>query len=333
MVLFIVLLGLVGCSGEPEDPAAANLAGQLVVIEQRAYPDFRLSRIDVETDRSTPIFDVPQSGWINQFDIAPDGQTLALSYAPPPAEGDLPFERIGLFLLSLSEAEAQPQPLLVPTEANTFHYNPVWSMDSRYLFYVSYSPQADNPGIFTVALMRYELGTGETIKIADDGIWPRISPNNQYLTYIAVNPDTLERGLVVSDLDGEEATELLPIGAFFDIDTPLFSGDNRWVYFTATPEDTSGQASSFLDWLLGIRPAYAHTNHNVPSAWWRIPVSGGAPEKLTAESEIIIYGYFDEAGQQLYFSTLTGIYTIKADGSGQQTIRQGDYHRLLAWMP
>jgi len=260
--------------------------------------------MDLETEEFIELFKIPQNGWINQLDLSSDGRKLALSYTLPPESAQEGFfSKAGIYLLLLDEmgmpTQAEPVPLVAPAESETFYYNPIWSPDGRYIFYVRTTPM-ENPeetesGV-NIMMMRYEMETQALMEIAVDGIWPRVSPNGQHLTYIKVDPMTLERSLITTDLAGSDPTELIPVGDFFDLDSPLFSSDSQWIYFIAAQEDplqadqSSSQAIPWWMRLLGIDVASAHSSHNIPAEWWRIPAAGGTPEQLTEEGEIIIYG-------------------------------------------
>ena len=346
LLLLVIILWIVSCTSADESNNQAqllptpqaittkpvsvgHLTGELLVLEQQDAPDFRVSRFDLITLTAETLFAVPENGWINQIALSADSSTLALAYSPPSPEGNLILDRSGLYLLSLDAPNDQLTPLLVPESANTYYYTPVWSPDGQHLFYVQTVIQNNSFSDLDVTLMRLDLATGETVTIAKDGIWPRVSPDGNWLTFIQVDPDTLERGLVATDLDGTQRRELVPIGRYFDLDTPLFSADSQSVYFTVARENPAAQRT-FWEIVTNVRVAAAHANHNVPSAWWRVGIDGAGAEVLSAETDIILYGAFDPSGSNLYFSTVTGLYVYSVADQTTLRIAAAPYFRTLS---
>ncbi|MGB1249689.1 MAG: hypothetical protein ACPG8W_03585 [Candidatus Promineifilaceae bacterium] len=308
------------------------LDSYLLVLEQRDAPDFRVSRFDLSTLETETLFAVPENGWVNQIALSADNKILALAYSPPSPDGNLILDRSGIYLLPLDSDAETLTPLLVPESANSYYYTPVWSPDSRYIFYVQTVIQNNSFSDLDVTLMRLTVASGETQTIAKDGIWPRVSPDGAHLTFIQVDPDTLERGLVVTNLDGEQRRELVSIGQYFDLDTPLFSADSQSVYFTVARENPATRRT-FWETVSNLRVSEAHANHNVPSAWWRIGLDGGEAEVLSAETDIILYGAFDTTGEHLYFSTITGLYVYSTIENKTLRIADAPYFRTLSVKP
>ncbi len=300
-------------------PIAASV-DQLILIEYNNYPDFRLSQFDVDTRATDPLFEVEPDGWINQIDFLAATNSLALSYTPPPVdETAYPFDRAGLYTLALDTPPLELQPVYVPDQADLFYFNPVWTPDGRYLFYITFIPDPTARSRFDVALWRYELATEATLKIADDGIWPRVSPDGQKLTYITVDPETLERGLVVTDLAGDNLVQLLKIGAYFDLDSPFFTIDSQHIYFAASLANPAISQHWWEPWL-GVQVAQAHVDQPIPTDWWRMPATGGEPERLTSEELLIIFGSLGSDGL-IYFSASDGLYVANpADGKIQRLV-------------
>jgi hypothetical protein len=50
--------------------------------------------------------------------------------------------------------------------------------------------------------------------------------------------------------------------------------------------------------------------HDIPSDWWRIPVSGGEPERLTELNLVGLYGDFVGNGRYLAFASRSGLYLL-----------------------
>lgn len=287
--------------------STAGNAGYLLA-DYRSLQDVVINRIESDGGDRELLWTVPTNAWVHQISRVSNG-VVGMSYVPAPTDGSpQTYQNAGIFTLALDGTTASPQALLLPEETAVSYFNPVWTGDGRFVFYVRYDTSND---ALNVTLMRYEPATGESIEIAQDGVWPRIAPNNELLTFIVVDPETQDRGLMVTDINGENAVELVSVGEYYDIDTPLFSAESTHIYFTAS---LAGRKVSWLDWLFGVKVAEAHADQNVPVEWLRVPVTGGEHEQLSRQNQIIVYGDIDQTGETLVFSTLAGLYSMPTTG-------------------
>ncbi len=318
-----------------------TLAGSLILIDESAHPNHKVVHYDLETQTSETLFAVPENGWVYQMDVTRDGTQVALSYSSPPAEEDRePYDRNGIFLASIGPdgLMSEPELLFGNTAANEFVFNPAWTADGKSIFYVSYKRIVPEDVLETweptleVDLMRYDLETAEHHLIAEDGIWPRLSPDGSQLVFIQVDPITSMRAVHTSDLNGEGVTELIMFNRFFDIDSPHFSADGEHIYFGAVPHSTKVDRKLW-EVVLGIQVASAHVDHNLPSDWWRIPVDGGEAEKVTDVKRIISYGSFDVTGETLFYATQNGIFGMDLNGASDQWIPVQSSSRYFVWTP
>lgn len=322
--LFFLLISLLlmACGGAE----TAVFEKTLLVVEGQAAPNQHLSLYDTQTQHLTPLFSPPQFSQIYQATLNENGTSAIFSFSPPPAGGSGFFDRSGLYRLPLADAE--PELILGGQTVGEYLLMPVVSGNGRYLFYTKQSTDPANSALFTVTLERYNLETKETHLVVYDGIWPRLSPDETQLVFIGVNPQTLERALVLTDLDGSFFEILVENGRFFDIDTPIFSPDGKWIYFSVATDT----AVSSWDRILGVKTAYAHADHNIPSDWWRISVNGGEPEQLTFSRHIILHGVFDKNGNTLFYSTQKGLYALTPDNN-QITIQEKPIFGTISLLP
>ena len=72
-------------------------------------------------------------------------------------------------------------------------------------------------------------------------------------------------------------------------------------------------ALSWLEQLLGVRLAYADGN---PADWYRLPLAGGQPERMTQISDTSMYGVFAPDGLHIAYISSSGLFVMNADGSG-----------------
>lgn len=366
------------------DVSHAPQKGGLLMIDHSLHPEHKLVHFDLETSEISTIFRAPEHGWIYQFDRAPNGTQIALAYAAPPLDEQMfgkptidvqvpdtpasktpanhaedgerqPYDRSGIYTLSLTAPHATPELLFGADEPNGYYFNPIWSADARSIYYISYKRianliQSENdgngmedkerqnggqagaqPNNLDVALYRYDIVNGDHHFIAQDAIWPRLSPDGVHLVHIQVDPATNERGLSLLDTDTGRVTELVEISRFFDIDTPHFSPNGEWIYFGAVAHSTK-VSQQWWEQLLNIKVAHAHTDHNVPSDWWRVPIQGGEPERVTSTRRVISYGDFNNDGRQLYSATDTGIYLMTDSGEYIERLPLPNLYRFMLWL-
>lgn len=313
-------------SNPPSSDSDASVvpSGQLVFIEVDGGMQF-VSKYDFETKTFDRFFTAPDNGWVSNIDVAPDNEQVMMAYAPPPPEGKIQFGYTSLFLTAQDNTAVPTLYLEKEHEAGTL-FNPVWSPNGRFLYYSRIVPQNEDATTFDLYLERLEIESGNRQTVAPNGIWPRVSPNSEQITYVGADVVTFGNSLWIADADGSNAVELLPTSRFEVIDVPMFSPDGQWIYFTAVERET---AVSFWHRLLGIKIASAH---DIPSDWYRMPITGGTPEKLTDIREVGIYGDFSPDGQFLAFTSYSGLYLMQLDGTQLEKIADVGATTSLAWI-
>jgi Tol biopolymer transport system component len=150
--------------------------------------------------------------------------------------------------------------------------------------------------------------SGETRSLLTDAIWPAPAPNGTQLAVVTVRPEDAARGLGLYDLERDTLHQLVAPGRFDDVDSPVFSTDGRWLYFFAADYSTVSAPAVLAGWR-GV----AHAHSNQPGLWWRIGVSGGGLEAVTADPEIVSHGTMTHDGRLLYTSS-AGVRIVSADG-------------------
>lgn len=284
-------------------------------------------RHDLDTDSTQPLFDVPENAWLSHMAASPDGSQIALTYAPSPGENEIQFGYSSLYLL-LADGRSEPRLLLERTSEQEVFFNPTWSPDGQQLYYSHVLPLDEAAFTFTTSLERLELATGEVTTLAENGIWPRVSPDGRFLAYVHIDQDSLAAELILAEEDGSSPTVLVPRDRFVTLDAPLFSTNGDWLYFSAVAEQTS--SASWWERLLGIEIASAH---NLPSRWWRLPVTGGEPEPVTEEARVGQYGALSPDGRSIAFSTQDGIYLMQPGGGEVRLLLEQPAADSLSWTP
>ena len=320
--LSILLFSLVGCGGGGGG-VRETLQGQIVFVEINEK-DQIVTEYDLASRRTRRLFTAPENAWIAQTAVSPKDFQIVMAYAPEPPAGQVQFGYTGLYFLSEG---SEPQEFLPRSMAEEVFYNPVWSPAGDVLYYSHVIPDAEKSFAFTNQLERLIIETGGIEHVAMDGIWPSVSPDGTQVVYVTISPYTLANALYIADANGENARLLVAEDRFQVMDAPMFSPDGRWVYFSA-----SEQISVSLTWwenLLGIQVAAAH---NIPSDWWRIPVSGGEIERLTNRDEVGLYGDISTDGEAIIFVSTSGLYQMNADGTGLERLLELSAIPSLSWV-
>lgn len=288
-----------------------------------------LIEIERESGAKQPIFQIPVNGWLASFDLffaEADGGQFVLAYAPPPPAGEINFGFTSLYLMNQDGSSMDL--LLAPTEDQEFFFNPTWSADGQTVYFSHVLPLDREAYTFSTTLERLHLPTGQIDLIAEESIWPQISPDGTMLAYVHIESGTLANTLMLAEPDGANARELVGGDLFTAVDAPVFSPDNQMIYFSAAEP-----AAARLWWekVFGVQVAAAH---NLPSDWYRVPVTGGAPERLTEIDGVGLYGRFVLSGLPLFaFASQEGLYEMTGDGTNVTKWLEGTFTDSLAWAP
>lgn len=304
-----------------------SLIGSLFFIEQNERDQLLLWH-DLETAETKTLFKAHDNGWIAQAIASPNGEQVVMAYAPPPPEGQIQFGYTNLYVLSPNE-NSEPELLVERAHPEELLFNPVWSPDGRYIYYSHILPIDEELNELHFYLKRLEIESKNIEDIIENGVWSRVSPNGELLAFATINPITRKRDIFIANSDGTNVELIASSTEFIDLDAPLFSPNGEWLYFSAVTSEQSTRLR-WIDKLLGVKGVSAHS---VPSDWWRIPIAGGEPEKLTSLNEIRMYGTFSPDGRLFAFSSATGIYMMNPDGTGLSLFLEVSAADSLTWVP
>jgi Tol biopolymer transport system component len=323
--------------------ADLNLSGRLIYLAFGRGSQ-SLDELNLATGTMTTLFDPPDSAWINSTAVSPDSNQLVLAYAPPPPEGEIAYGYTDLYIAPLDQLDRM-QPVLERTDPQESYFSPVWSPDGLYIYYVHLVNTASITSTaeqmpFGAVSYRYDIERmgypgGQPERLIENAMWPRLSPDGSKLAYVSFDWNTYVNDLYVADADGANSTLLMPSGTFIAVDAPLFTADGGMVIFSAvggpaTPSPTPAPSLSWLDQLLGVQIASAH---NIPSDWWRVPVTGGQPEQMTQIYDTGMYGALSPDGTRIAFVSAYGISVMNPDGSDLQMVSQAWVGGSLDWIP
>ncbi len=298
-----------------------ELSGKIIFIEERGSTDTQITQFDTTTQKMSTIFRIPKGGWIYGLDANFQGTHLVISYSPPNENRVADLDRNGLYLLEMVK-RAKPQLIIGNEQALVYYYDPIWSPDGSYLYYL-----VSDVTNRSLTIQRLSIATNQVEVIAENALYPRPSPNGESLIYLHVNPETLLRSLIIVDLDKANPKTLIPEQKFSNIDLPFFSNDGQWVYFSAPNK------SKLLDSLWRVFGfAYAHGSSNNPASWWQISIDGNnKATKITKDTMINYYGKAAIEGENFGFTSDKGFYI--ANEKNATLILQSRALREFAWIP
>lgn len=292
-----------------------NLTGQLVFIMAAQDPQNpagftpAIVRLDLASGALTTIFEAPANAWVTAASVSPDGKQMLMAYAPPPEPGQVQFGYTGLYSLP-TDGTVAPQALLDHDAQNEAYFHPSWSPDGHYIYYAHFNLVEDSDGflipLYGVERLPYPGGHPE--RIVGSAYWPRLSSDSSKLAYVSLDPVSYTNTLMVADADGQRPFSVA-LPETFIVDAALFSPDGEFIVFSAA-DMGAPPPQSWLDSLFGVQVAEAH---NVPSDWFRIPVSGGQPERLTEIGESGLYADFSPDGRRMAFVSLGGLFVLDPD--------------------
>lgn len=335
----------VATQAEVVDGAAPWLAGRFII----ALGGEGIFELALPSGATTTLFPAEPDTWLTSISVRPDDDALAVAYAPRPPEGQAQLGYTSIYLLPgdcgsrASGCTADDMtPLVDRVNPNEAFFTPVWAPDGQSLYFAHFTPSdadAGTPFQYTLERMTFTEGVppGAPELVAEDALWPAVSPDGRQITYIYSHPVDYTNHLIVADADGANPNEIVGPDAFQAIDSPLFSANGSQIIFSAVDPWTGLPAPtpvSWLDRLLGVRVAEAAPPaHNVPSDWWSVPTEGGTPTRLTEVADTGMYGDIGPDGQHLAYLSASGIYVMGVDGTGLTRLSDKGGYGTLAWLP
>jgi Tol biopolymer transport system component len=313
----------------PGPSVGQELQGQLIYLRYNETGQ-QLMKFDLETGEQKILFQAPSDAWVTGASVSPNGDQILLAYAPPPADGQIQSGYSDLSLVPFEGAET-PQPVLARSQELESYWNPLWAPDGNAIFFNYFIPDESLEAGARYEVGRVPLSGGESELLVGDAIWPRLSSDGRWLVYVTFNPLVDINKLFVLDVQagGSQPVEVVLPDGFPIIDAPLFSPDGTMIYFSAQSSDVP-LSLSWLGRLMGVEVARAHS---VPSDWWRVPISGGEPERLTEIFETGLYADFSPNGGHLAFISDTGLHVMKPDGSELVTLlEENNLFGTLEWI-
>lgn len=282
--------------------------GVLLTLEELGPPV--LSAVDLATGESSTVFEVPSQGFAYEFDVR--GGDIVLAYTAPPEGGGDGYDRSVLVLLR----DGELVPLAGEGTEDNWSFYPTWSADGASVWFVATGEDTEP----TSVLARVDLATGSVSEVVAAATEPAVSPTSLHIAWVAVDPVTAERELVLGDSDGNALRTLVDADATGDLGQPFFSGDGQFVTFVVLEEPETEEAGGSL-WDRLIPTAQAHANHDSVGDWWRVPVQGGEIERVSFLETIHYDGAPSVHGEAFVAATRDGVLRVDVATGTASTLR------------
>ena len=98
----------------------------------------KIIRLDLQSGDETILFDPPESAWLSEVAVSPDGSQLLLAYSPPPEGSQIQYGFTGLYTMP-ADGSAEPQSLVQRADPSESYFNISWPLD-EYLYYAHFTP-------------------------------------------------------------------------------------------------------------------------------------------------------------------------------------------------
>jgi hypothetical protein len=275
-----------------------------------------------------------EGSWTTGLSAAPDGSSFLLSYTPPPDVNGRLVSYPGLYLLSgeclTFDGGCPPEnlhPVLEAPDANEVFFDGQMSPEADAAYFSSYGLDSSS-GQYFYRLEFVRLADGRREILLNDGLWARPSRDGRRLVYVSAGYGMGVQNLMVAGPRGEDPSLLFSSETLPYLDSPIFHPSGEQVIFSAV--GTGGASLPWWQRLAGVEVAEAHA---VPSDWWQISLSGGAPTRLTEMQTSGLTGDISPDGQFLGFGASSAIYLIRLEDLGGTLALNTWAGGGLVWLP
>ena len=207
---------------------------------------------------------------------------------------------------------------------------PTWSPDGKEVYYTHlFRIQTGNNIRAYQNDVEVASLQGASKTIAPHAVWPAANSDGSKISYLVTDQVNFSVDLYLADPDGSQQVPVFPPGSNPPIDAHLFTRDGSGMIFSMVnpqPQPTR----NWLEKLFGVQVVSAH---NVPSDWYRAPVSGGTPQRLTNLEEVNLNGDLSPDGSQMAFICAGGVYVMNIDGSNLVQLSNDVMIGTVDWIP
>jgi hypothetical protein len=312
----------------PPAPAARPTAytGELVYLEQQASPDFRVAALELATGDVSTLFTLPACAFAYGLDVHPITGAVLLAYTPPPSRGESGFDRSVLVELG----DDGPRHVLGEDLPDHWALMPRWSADGEDVWYVALGPGFSSE-VLPHTLVRADRETGAIEVEIPWATEPTVSPTGDHVAWVAIDPETLQRTVVLATADGDPVRPLVHAGDTQDLALPTFSADGRGVLVAMlSTKETVPRAAD----LQAPPSVQGHGTHLIPADWYGIGIDDTA---LVLVSELGSIQYattvsYDEPSIMIA-ATGEGLELVHLESGASERLMLNRFIRALAWRP
>lgn len=259
----------------------------VLFLEETGPPVVRA--LDLSSGETELVYAVPDYGFAYELDVSSTGEVV-LAWTPPPEDGEEGYDRSRIVRV----VDGDVEDVACADVADQWCFYPTWSADGDSVWFVDIPPDDDQ-----YVLSRADLQTGQIEAVVPWATEPAVSA--EHVVWVAVDPQTAARSLVLGDVDATELRTLVDADDVYDIGQPVFSADGTEVYFVVLDEPVA----TFWDWILPS--AHAHDGHGGPGDWWRVSIDGGEPERITSLHTTQYDATVSSDGRTLYAASAAGV--------------------------
>ncbi|MDP2308290.1 MAG: hypothetical protein Q8P18_19885 [Pseudomonadota bacterium] len=321
----LVVAPLPGCAAEAPAAAAPELPDERLLLLEELGPPV-LSTLDPGAAGTEARFTLASGAFAYDLDVHESG-AVALAYTAPGADGGPGYDRSGIVSL-------QPDDTLLAVAcrdaSGVWCFFPAWSPDTSRVWFVAAGVDVGSGAEHALACVD---APGEPIReVVPWGTEPAVSADGARVAWVAVDPDTRRRSLVLGDRDGASPSTLVASGVMTDISQPFFSVDGEHVYFVV-PTTLAVSFWERVMWERLVPSAQAHGSHDVPGDWWRVPTAGGPSEQITDLQTIQYDGRAHPDGRWFAAATREGVVLVDLETGEATSLLEIRAVRALDWLP
>jgi Tol biopolymer transport system component len=313
--------------------AGLNLTGRLVYIRRSSNNDVSVLGVeilDLVNGAIDTIFTAEEDSAIYYASASPASNQLIISFTPPSSAGSLPNQ--ALYILPM-DGSAPPQLFVTPPTESDQYIQAEWSPDGKYIYFVhtNYQDRPAGQTFPTYEIFRMAYPDGQSEKIVENALWPRLSSDSSKLVYVTEDPVSGQNELFFADANGTNPQQIKLTGDNVSdvIDTPLFSPDGQMLFFSA-PDSAESYQPNWFEKLTGIFVAKAH---DLRSDWWSVPITGGEPTRLTQIQSINLFGSLSPDQKHMVSFSLDGLFVMDLDGSNLTSLFPDPGGSTVNWIP
>lgn len=295
----------------------------------------------------SPLFRLPPGTFAFQPVWSPVTEQIAYGYIRPDPETDQLISA-RLWIADLDSSNAR----MVSQAAQDFegtYSDPAWSPDGSSLWASVQLPQKDDRGVirFRSEIRRITVGNSlatdsETV-IITNGRGPALSPDNQWIAYLAEDENNDGIAIWRAKIDGTDTQILVDGEQFEEFYVPMrFSPDGQYLAFAAadaanqlqrTPPAPSVWQSSVIRLANAlVRPATAQAHGLYPADVWLVDVETGKLTRLTQLSEDHPTPVWSPDGRHLAFAGVLGVYIVDVENRNAVRITDQGIDGQIEWL-